>query len=237
MTRFPLFRALPALSMLAAVLLVAVPLVGGRTAAAPPTRPWTAVASPVATGSFLIGNPKARVKLVEYVSYTCPHCGHFVAESGPTLKAMVRSGSTSIEVRNQIHDKFDLATATLARCAGPTIFPALHEAIFTGQAEWEDRASEWSEVNAQRISVWPQLAQLRALLDGAGLTAIARTAGMTDAAIDQCFATDATVRRVLAVSNGTAKVSGTPAFEINGRLMQNVGWKQLEPMLRAAGAK
>ena len=84
------------------------------TAATAP-RPWTAVATPVANGSYLIGNPKARVKLVEYVSYTCPHCAHFTHESDAALGAMVRSGSTSIELRNQVHDGFDLAAATLAR--------------------------------------------------------------------------------------------------------------------------
>ena len=71
------------------------------TAATAP-RPWTAVATPVANGSYLIGNPKARVKLVEYVSYTCPHCAHFTHESDAALGAMVRSGSTSIELRNQV---------------------------------------------------------------------------------------------------------------------------------------
>ncbi|MEG8038961.1 thioredoxin domain-containing protein [Sphingomonas sp. LR60] len=98
------------------------------TAATAP-RPWTAVATPVASGSYLIGNPKARVKLVEYVSYTCPHCAHFTQESDATLGAMVRSGSTSVELRNQVHDGIDLAAATLARCSGAAAFPRVHAAF------------------------------------------------------------------------------------------------------------
>lgn len=206
------------------------------TAAAAP-RPWTAVATPVPNGSYLIGNPKARVKLVEYVSYTCPHCAHFTQESDAALGAMVRSGSTSIELRNQVHDGFDLAAAALARCSGAAAFPRVHAAFFQKQEQWLDRASDWAQANQTRIASWPQLAQLSAIAEGAGLTAIAREAGAPSAAISACFATDAAVKKTLAVSEGTSKVQGTPAFEINGRLIQNVGWAQLQPQLRAAGAK
>lgn len=221
--------------LLIAALAFAAPL---AITAAPATtpRPWTNVASPIATGSYLIGNPRARVKLVEYVSYTCPHCAHFAAESGPALKAMIRSGSVSVEIRNQVHDAMDLAATALARCAGPAAFPALHEAFYARQQQWYERGAAWSQGNAERISSWPQLAQMKALADGAGLVEIATAAGAPAAAIDACFATDAQVKRAIAVSESTGKVPGTPAFEINGKLIEGVGWAQLEPRLRAAGA-
>ena len=222
-----MMRVLPLL----AALLLAAPI----AAAAP--RPWTAVAAPGATGSYLIGNPRARVKLVEYVSYTCPHCAHYAAQSEKPLDAMVRSGRVSVEVRNQVHDGLDLVAATLARCAGPAAFPRLHRALFAQQQQWFERAAEWQQGNAERMSAWPQLAQMKAIAEGGGLTAIARDAGAPAGAIAACFATDAQVKRVLAVSNATSQVPGTPAFEINGRLIQNVDWAKLEPQLRAAGAK
>ncbi|NJR78415.1 thioredoxin domain-containing protein [Sphingomonas corticis] len=218
------------LSLLA--LLLAVP-----AASQPAARPWTAVARPVASGSYLIGNPAAKVRLVEYLSYTCPHCAHFLSEGGATLKAMVRSGSLSIEVRNQVHDRVDLAAATLARCAGPAAFPAVHDALFAQQEAWLQRAMYWDQANASRLALYPELAKLRAVADGAGLTDIARAAGVNAAAIDACFAKDVFAAKTLAVSNATSKVRGTPAFEINGRLVENVDWAALQPMLRAAGAK
>jgi protein-disulfide isomerase len=150
---------------------------------------------------------------------------------------MVRSGSTSVEIRNQVHDGIDLAAATLARCSGAAAFPRVHAAFFQKQDEWLGRASDWAQGNQARIASWPQLAQLSAIAEGAGLTAIARDAGAPPAAIASCFATDAAVTKTLAASQGTSKVQGTPAFEINGRLIQNVGWAQLQPQLRAAGAK
>ena len=213
-----------------AALLLAAPVI-----AAP--RPWTAVAAPVATGSYAIGNPRARVKLTEYVSYTCPHCAHFAQQSGDTLKAMVRSGSTRVEIRNQVHDKMDLAATTLARCAGPAVFPALHDALFARQGEWMARAIEWEEINGQRMSLYPRLAQLRAAIDGAGLDAVARGAGMTPAGIDACFASDAAMEATLAAARTTTDIPGTPAFAINGKRVDAPGWTALQPLLRKAGAR
>jgi protein-disulfide isomerase len=177
------------------------------------------------------------VRLVEILSYTCPHCAHFAAESDTTIKAMVRSGTLAVEVRNQLHDKIDLAAATLARCAGPAAFPAVHAAFLARQREWIDRAVEWDQANAARVSTYPQLAQLRALADGAGLSAIARQAGVAPAAIEACFANENALNATLKVSQATEVAAGTPAFIVNGKLIQTVTWAQLQPMLRAAGAQ
>ena len=78
---------------------------------------WSTHVTQTPAGAYVIGNPAARVKLVEYVSYTCPHCAVFTTESAPVLKGqMVRSGSTSIEIRHFIRDRLDLAAALIARC-------------------------------------------------------------------------------------------------------------------------
>ena len=220
-------RLFPILALLAAAPLVAAP------------RAWTNVAAPAPKGSYVIGNPAARVKLVEYASYTCPHCGHFARESAAVLKGkMIASGSLSLEVRNAVHDRYDLVAAMLARCSGPAIFPRLHEAIFAGQEQWLQRAQDFDSSNGQRLGMYGTAAQYRAMAQGAGLDAIARNAGMTQAAIDQCLAdpkvAEAVIQRAGAISD---QIAGTPAFEINGKVVQGVDWAKLEPMLRAAGAK
>ncbi|MBV8238079.1 MAG: thioredoxin domain-containing protein [Sphingomonas sp.] len=220
-------RLFPLLALLAAAPLVAAP------------RAWVSVAAPAPKGSYVIGNPAARVKLVEYASYTCPHCGHFARESAAVLKGkMIASGSLSLEVRSAVHDRYDLVAAMLARCSGPAIFPRLHDALFAGQEQWLQRAQDFDSSNGQRLGMYGAAAQYRAMAQGAGLDAIARNAGMTQAAIDQCLAdpkvAEAVVERANAISD---KIAGTPAFEINGKLVQGVDWAKLEPMLRAAGAK
>lgn len=88
-------------------------------AAGPGPRDWTQTTTRLPTGTYLIGNPAASVKLVEYASYTCPHCAAFAAESAPVLHdRFVRDGSVSLEYRHLIRDGLDLGAAILARCTG-----------------------------------------------------------------------------------------------------------------------
>ncbi|VVS98281.1 conserved exported hypothetical protein [Sphingomonas sp. EC-HK361] len=217
----------------------ALALIGAGTLASAAPRDWASVASPAPNGSYVIGNPKAKVKLVEYASYTCPHCRHFGEESAATLKGrMIRSGSTSLEIRNAVHDKLDLVAALLARCSGAANFPRFHDAVYAQQEDWVSAGADYDSANASRMRLYPQADQLKALAKGSGLTAIAQANGMTSAAVDACLADPAVLAKTLAVANATAqKINGTPAFEINGKLVENVGWAQLEPQLRAAGAK
>lgn len=206
-------------------------------AAAP--RDWTSVVSKTASGSYLIGNPNAKVKLVEYLSYTCPHCAEFIAESSPVLKGqMVRSGSTSVEFRNAVREKLDLSAALLARCAGASGFVGATDAMFAQQESWLERGYRFQAGNGARLAMYPETGQLRALADGAGLTDLMRGRGMSDAAIDACYANQAELLTIATMTSGAwAKIDGTPAFEVNGKLVKGVHWAGLEKILRAAGAK
>lgn len=207
--------------------------------AAAPARDWRTVAARTPDGTFIIGNPAARVKLVEYASYTCPHCAAFSRESAPVLTdRLIRSGSTSLQVRHLIRDRLDLAAAVVARCGGPARFAADHAAIFAAQDTWLERGMAFDQGNAARIAPYPLLAQLRAEADGAGLTDIARRRGLSAAALDRCFADRAEVDRLVAMTAALPpQVTGTPTFAINGRFNDARGWATLEPLLRAPGAR
>jgi len=202
-------------------------------------RDWRATVGKSATGSFVVGNPNAKVKLVEYVSYTCPHCAHFIGESGPVLRGqMVKSGSTSVELHNAVRDRLDLTAALLARCAGPKEFFATTDAIFAAQEEWSARGSRFESVNSARISAYPRPAQFRALADGSGLSDLMRKRGMTDAGIEACLNNEAELAVIVKNTDAAwAKIHGTPAFELNGKTIDTTEWAVLEKSLRAAGAK
>lgn len=207
--------------------------------AAAPVRDWSTVVTKTPAGTYLIGNPQARVRLVEYASYTCPHCAAFSKESEPVLKAqMIRSGSTSLEFRNLIRDRLDLAAAVLARCTGPRGFAGTTAAIFAAQGQWLERGFDYQETNGARLGMYPVLAQLRAYADGAGLTALVQARGLTPKAIDACFADQAEVDRIVAISSARPdSVTGTPSFFVNDKPIATAAWAGLEPALRAAGAK
>lgn len=207
--------------------------------AAPPPRDWSATARLLPNGAYLIGDPGARVKLVEYASYTCPHCADFAGESKPVLKgAMIRSGSTSLELRHLVRDALDLAAVTTARCAGPAGFARMSDAVFAAQGEWLPRGAEYAGTNAAALETRPAAARLRALADGAGLTAVARANGVAPARLAACFADRADRDRVLALTAAKPdEVRATPTFYLNGRVLPASDWAQVEPALRAGGAK
>lgn len=207
-------------------------------AAAPAPRDWTRVTTPTPAGAYISGNPAARVKLVEYASYTCPHCAAFVTESAPVLKdQMIRSGSTSLEYRHLVRDGLDLAAAILARCGGAGRFAGTSSLIFRTQDQWLTRGIEYQQANGERIALYPRLGQLRALADGAGLTQLVEAQGLAPAAVDRCFANTTGVDRVLRMTSAAPpSVTGTPTFFINGKPAPPVGWVDLQPLLRAAGA-
>ena len=70
-----------------------------------------------------MGNPNARVKLVEYGSLACPHCRHF-EETGykPLVQGYVRTGRVSYEFRSFLLNAPDISVSLLAHCAGPAKF-------------------------------------------------------------------------------------------------------------------
>jgi len=192
-----------------------------------------------ASGTYVLGSPTARVKLVEYASYTCSHCADFSTQSQAVLKGrMIASGSTSLEFRHMIRDRLDLAAAVLARCTGPRGFFPTSAAIFAAQPAWLEKGIEFQQVNAARINLYPRPAQLKAYADGAGLTDLVKARGLSSAAIDACFADTAEIDRILAITAAAPpEVDSTPSFFINGKVMPHGGWAQLEPALRTAGAR
>lgn len=227
--------------------LIAVPLL---TAAAPvqkakaapkaaQARDWRAHVVQTQSGAILTGNPAAKVRLVEYLSYTCPHCAHFVAESkAPLHDDLVRRGQVRVEFRHAVRDPLDMAAALLARCTGPRGFGGATQAIFAAQETWFEQGRTWWQANAASIQSQPELAQLKAAANGSGLSALMQKRGMSAAAIDRCFAAPADLDKLTAMTKAAwATIKGTPSFTVNGKAGGGSEWATLQPELRAAGAR
>lgn len=192
-----------------------------------------------ANGAFLMGNPAAKVKLVEYLSYTCSHCAEFTGEAKVALKRdHVAKGTVSVELRNAVRDRFDFAAALLARCGGPAKFFGNTEAIFAAQATWLGKAGAVEQANADKLAKLPIDDSLKLIARGVGLDAIMKTRGFTSAQVDACLIDKAAQDRIVKMTNeawNVRKINGTPAFLINGTATSGVGhWNQLEPLLRRA---
>ncbi|MCW4462274.1 DsbA family protein [Sphingomonas sp. BT-65] len=211
------------------------------TTAAPAQRAqdWRAHVAQAPSGAFLIGNPAAKVKLVEYLSYTCPHCAHFVAESkAPLHDDLVRRGLVRVEFRHAVRDPLDMAAALLARCTGAKGFSGASQAIFAAQSSWFEQGRTWWQANAASLKSQPELARLKAAANGSGLTALMAKRGMSAAAVNQCFAAPGDLNKVTTMTKAAwGTIQGTPSFTINGKAGGGSDWAALEPELRAAGAR
>jgi protein-disulfide isomerase len=200
---------------------------------------WTQTVVQLPSGAYRIGNPAAKVKLVEYLSYSCPHCAAFQKESAATLYGkFVASGSTSIEIRNQVHDQLDLAVAVLAQCAGAARFEPFMRDIYAKQDQWLGDGIEFQQANERRMAMYPPADRLKAAAQGAGISAIALQHGFTQAQVDACLTSDAPMARITAMMRAQPPaITGTPGFIINGTIADKVyTWEKLEPLLRSAGA-
>ncbi len=209
------------------------------SAPAQPARDWRTHVVQAPSGAYLIGNPAAKVKLVEYLSYTCGHCAHFVVESkAPLHDDLVRKGAVRVEFRHAIRDPLDLTAALLARCAGPRGFSGATQAIFAAQADWSRQGAAWWQTNGAALQSQPELKQLRGIATGSGLAQLMQRRGMTPAAINACFATPADLNKLTAMTKAAwSTIKGTPSFVVNGKAGGGSEWASLEPELRAAGAR
>ena len=121
--------------------------------AAPAKSNWTKNAQQTSVGGFFAGSANAPVKIIEYVSYTCPHCAHFETVDMPQLgQNYVATGKVNIEIRNYWRDGIDLTVAMLARCGGPSRFFANHQHLMATQQQWRARSDQVSQATASHFT-------------------------------------------------------------------------------------
>lgn len=209
-------------------------------ASAAPKVDWNHQVAATAEGGWLIGNPDAPVKLIEYASYTCPHCAHFAAEGLPVVRRdYIATGKVSLELRQFALNSIDLTEGMLVRCAAsPAAAVALGEKMFAQQKEILANAPTRDDVAvleaAPAARVHAELARIMKLDRWAAAN------GLDAARARTCLA-DLTIRdRIVAIrkaATDTFNVSSTPSFLLNGKLLDRVyTWEGLEPQLKAAFA-
>ena len=230
-------RSLPLLGLAAAAILAA-PSGAAPARPAAAQRDWTGVVAMTPEGGFRMGNPEARVKLVEYGSLTCPHCAAFAASAMPTLRGRyVRSGKVSFEYRNFVLNGIDVAASLLARCGGAGTFFPLAETLYARQQEWAGRISGLDDAKKAELNALPPGPRLARLAEIGGLSALAARFGVTRQQGEACLADEAGLDRLAAMAEAASAlgVQGTPTFLINGAVVEAYDWATLEPLIRGAG--
>jgi protein-disulfide isomerase len=203
--------------------------------AAAQQRDWTKVVAATPEGGFRVGNPAAPLKLIEYGSLTCNHCGQFATQGYPQLLARyVKSGRLSFEFRNFVRDPADLSAALLSRCAGPAGFFALTDRYFANQSSWIGRYQAMGDAQKKKIDTLPDDRKLVEFAAVGGLTAMAAQGGVPAARAAQCLADKIELNRLIRmreIAGQTYKVEGTPTFILNGKKLEAHDWTALQPLL------
>jgi len=206
-------------------------------ASAQTNRNWNTVVAVTADGAHRIGNPEAKVKLVEYVSYTCPHCAEFTREADDRIKlAYVTPGNLNLEIRHLIRDPVDLTVVMLVNCGPVSKFPLNHTTFMLQQAKWIAPLGSASAAQRARWTTGDGPSRRRAIASDFGLYQIMERRGYDRATADRCLSDEAAATRFAEQSQKDWErpgIGGTPAFAINGVIMPGTHtWDALEQQLR-----
>lgn len=165
-----------------------------------------------------IGNLDAPVTVIEYASYTCPHCARFHDGPYKQLKAdFIDTGMVNFIYREVYFDRYGLWASAIARCAGPERFFGITDLIYKGQAEWT------------RAGDPPQIVE--------ELRKIGRLAGLDGDQIEACLQDGQKLRTLVAwyQENAAADaIESTPSFVINGTRYSNMAYGELKTVIEEA---
>jgi len=187
--------------------------------------PWAVAAqeaaAPLEIKDFALGPDDAKVKMVEYASFTCPHCADFHSDVFKALKTdYIDTGKVRFEYREVYFDRYGLWAAMVARCGGEMRYFGITDILFSTQRDWA--ASDDPAVVVENLKK------------------IGRTAGMDDATLDACMKDGAKAEALVARFEANMKaddVQGTPTIFINGKKHSNMSYADLKVILDAELAK
>ncbi len=207
---------------------------------APPAgKAWADVVTQTTDGGYVMGNPQAPLKLIEFASLTCSHCAEFAEKGLPKLRDdYIASGRVSLEFRNFIRDPFDATMAMLTRCGSPESYFALTEQVYANQREiltgLEPVGKALQNANVPQAQIFSVIGTRGGLVDFFAARGIAKDqAAMCLAKVDVATKLADGVKR----AEETYNITGTPGFVLNGKNVEVAAWESLEPILQKAGAR
>ncbi len=150
----------------------------------------------------VLGSDKAPVTIIEYSSMTCPHCAQFHKDTLPDLKKKyIDTGKVRYIIREFPLDNLAAAAFMLARCVGPERYFPFVDVLYAQQKSWAFAEGD----------PLPQLLR------------ISKQAGFTKESFDKCLKDQKLLDGLNWVrkrGHEKFKVSSTPTFFINGKLLK-----------------
>jgi protein-disulfide isomerase len=159
--------------------------------------PPASAGPPITADDRILGKPDAPITIVEFASFTCPHCADFDANTLPKLKAdWIDTGKARLVFKDFPLDPAAVRAAMLARCAPPEQFYPFVDALFHSQTTW---------ATGGKVDV--------------ALGKIAKLSGMSDDQFAACMKDEAGQKRVLDSrldAEQRYNIASTPTFFVNG---------------------
>ena len=161
------------------------------------------------------GDLDAPIEIIEYASFTCPHCATFHADVYPKLKInYIDKGLVKFIYREVYFDKYGMWASMIARCAGSDRFFGMTDQIYRKQSNWARAESDMAIVT-----------QLRKI----GLLA-----GLDESQLSACLQDGVKLRALVEWYSENAKrdeIKSTPTLIINGEKHSNQSYEQLTEIL------
>ncbi len=150
-----------------------------------------------------LGAEDAPLTIIEYASFTCPHCKNFHQGAYQQIKSdYIDTGKVRFIYREVYFDRFGLWAGMVARCGGPERYFGITDMIYDQQAEWTAGGDPASIAE--------------------NLRTIGRTAGLTTEELDACLTDADKAQAMIAEFEKNSEADGirsTPAFVIDGELI------------------
>ncbi|WP_170479270.1 DsbA family protein [Ruegeria arenilitoris] len=163
------------------------------------------------------GAADAPVEIIEYASYTCPHCANFHQGAYKKLKKdFIDTGKVKFTYREVYFDRYGLWASMVARCAGPEKFFGITDLIYEGQSEWT-RAGGPTEIVDE-------------------LRKIGRLAGIDNKQLDACLQDGTRAQTLVAWYQENAErddIRATPSFIVNGKKVDNQSYEEFKKLIES----
>lgn len=169
-----------------------------------------------------LGDADAPVTVVEYASFTCPHCANFHKDQFKRLKAdYIDTGKVRFVFRDVYFDRLGLWAAMVARCGGSERFFGISEMLFDQQRDWIGDGKD-------PVAVADRLRR------------IGKVAGMEEETLDACLADNDKAKTLVAWYQQNAEADGvksTPTLVIDGQTHSNMAYDDLKELVEEALAQ
>lgn len=166
---------------------------------------------------MVLGNPDASVTLIEYASYTCPHCASFHAGPYKQLKEeYIDTNKIKFVYREIYFDRPGLWASMVARCGGGEKFFGISDLIYKGQSDWA-RAGEPTAIVEE-------------------LRKIGRLAGLDNGTLESCLQDAEMAQTLVAWSQENSaehSIQATPSLVLNGTTHRNMAYSELKALIDA----